>query len=293
MESFTTKFGTPERLRFREYDKNYYGTDIDLEARAMGTCLITEYDEKLYSGQEEVIHAVKSNCVKHLQACLDEWPEGESVMKNVSKKLSGMYDAKLLEIGITAKTDIMGFNLTPDSDELYKQAMKIENDYVKGGRLIDGWDYVNFDGMGKKVPERQPGYYRLLGVNENMFGFTSERIDYLPGEHVTVMYHAVMTDTSYKFIVDAPDFKVDYMNGGGSVKIDFTMPEHDVVITCETRNTMMYNPGNITGFPPYPGMMVDALPKANGNETDGWVCSACGSKNPPCRFCPECGSPRP
>ena len=292
MEAFETKFGTPEKLRFREFDKNYYRTDIDLEARAYGTCEITEYDKNLYSGQEEVIYAIKSNCVRLLQACLDEWPEGESVMKNVDKKLSGMYDAKLSEIGITAKTNVVGFNLTADSDELYKQAMKIENEYIKGGGMIDGWDHVNFDGMGKKVPERQPGYYRLLGVNENMFGFTSERIDYLPGEHVTVMYHAIMTDTSYKFIVDAPDSKVDYMNGGGSVKIDFTMPEHDVVISCETRNTMMYDPGNIGGFPPFPGMMVNALSESKDDKTEGWVCKICGAKNPACRFCPECGSPR-
>lgn len=153
-------------------------------------------------------------------------------------------------------------------------------------------DMSNFNIMGNFVPERVPGHYKLLGVNDSMLGFTSERVFYQPGEHVTVIYNAIMTDTSYTFIVDADDYKVDHMNGGSSVKIEFTMPEHDVKITCQTRNVMMYNPGNITDSLSFPGMKAAPVPDNNGDKTESWVCSVCGSKNPPCRFCPECGSPR-
>ncbi len=69
--------------------------------------------------------------------------------------------------------------------------------------------------------------------------FETERTLYSPGEEVTVRYDMIATDTDYSFYSDDVDLKVDF--DGGYV-LSFVMPEHDVTLRVESRNTMEYDP---------------------------------------------------
>lgn len=55
---------------------------------------------------------------------------------------------------------------------------------------------------------------------------------------------AVPTDTNYSLYVDGEYLSGDYKNG--EVVYMFTMPRHDVVITCTMENTMVYIPYDIS-----------------------------------------------
>ena len=76
-------------------------------------------------------------------------------------------------------------------------------------------------------------------VSFNNNDFETEKTMYAPGEEVTVRYDIIATDTDYSFYSDDVDFKQDY--DGGYV-FTFVMPDHDVVLKVESRNTMEYDP---------------------------------------------------
>ena len=69
--------------------------------------------------------------------------------------------------------------------------------------------------------------------------FESEKTEYAVGEKVTVRYDIIATDTDYWFSSDDVEFKQDY--DGGYV-FTFVMPEHDVTLNVESRNSMEYDP---------------------------------------------------
>lgn len=69
--------------------------------------------------------------------------------------------------------------------------------------------------------------------------FESERTMYAPGEEVIVRYDIIATDTDYRFYSDDVDFEETY--DGGYV-FTFVMPEHDVTLKVESRNSMEYDP---------------------------------------------------
>ena len=55
MADISVKFGTPEPIKFREYDKNHPEIDLDLEVRAAGTAVVSAYDGNLYGSDEEAV----------------------------------------------------------------------------------------------------------------------------------------------------------------------------------------------------------------------------------------------
>ncbi len=64
---------------------------------------------------------------------------------------------------------------------------------------------------------------------------------YRPGAHVTVYYYMIGTDMDYTFYLDGEKFNYSYHENKG-FEISFTMPEHDVTLLCESRNSMEYDP---------------------------------------------------
>lgn len=70
-------------------------------------------------------------------------------------------------------------------------------------------------------------------------GFSEpEKTEYAAGERVTVRYDSIATDTDYRFYSEDVELRQDF--DGGYV-ITFVMPEHDVTLNAESRNSMEYN----------------------------------------------------
>ncbi len=81
----------------------------------------------------------------------------------------------------------------------------------------------------------------MYKLSFNDSDFDTERTMYAPGEEVTVRYDIIATDTDYRFFSDDVEFKQEY--DGGYV-FTFVMPEHDVTLNMESRNSMEYVPEN-------------------------------------------------
>lgn len=68
------------------------------------------------------------------------------------------------------------------------------------------------------------------------------KASYRAGEEVTLYFTFVATDTDYSFYLDGETLNtVDYDDAKGFI-IHFTMPEHDVKLVCESKNSMEYVP---------------------------------------------------
>ncbi|MBR2801578.1 MAG: hypothetical protein IKE21_03135 [Erysipelotrichaceae bacterium] len=67
---------------------------------------------------------------------------------------------------------------------------------------------------------------------------------YPAGRKVTLYYDLIAADTDYAFYLDGERLNHGYGSAKGFV-ISFTMPEHDVKLTCETHNTMVYAPPEV------------------------------------------------
>ncbi len=75
------------------------------------------------------------------------------------------------------------------------------------------------------------------------FFYEGVKDSYREGEKVEINYKFIATDTDYSFYVDGEDFNPGYDDEKGFI-ISFVMPDHDVKILCESRNTMFYVPEN-------------------------------------------------
>ena len=64
---------------------------------------------------------------------------------------------------------------------------------------------------------------------------------YKAGAKVTLYFELIATDTDYSFTLDGEPLRYTYDEKKGFV-ISFTMPEHDVKLECNTRNSMYYEP---------------------------------------------------
>ena len=62
---------------------------------------------------------------------------------------------------------------------------------------------------------------------------------YSAGAKVTLYYDAIATDTNYSFFVDGESYNAQYSNDKGYI-IEFTMPDHDVEVRVEAKNSMIY-----------------------------------------------------
>ncbi|MBQ9414700.1 MAG: hypothetical protein IJU16_06205 [Clostridia bacterium] len=71
--------------------------------------------------------------------------------------------------------------------------------------------------------------------------FDNARDAYRAGEQVELYYRFIATDTDYSFYLDDEQLNPSYAEDKGFI-IRFTMPEHDVRLRCESRNTMIEMP---------------------------------------------------
>ena len=70
------------------------------------------------------------------------------------------------------------------------------------------------------------------------FCYKNAKDEYREGEKVTVYYYMIATDTDYSFSLDGAELTRDYDREKGFV-LSFVMPDHDVVLRCHSRNTML------------------------------------------------------
>ena len=61
---------------------------------------------------------------------------------------------------------------------------------------------------------------------------------YSAGEKATLCYFMVATDTDYYFWLDGAELTRDYDAEKGFI-LTFTMPAHDVVLHCSSKNSMI------------------------------------------------------
>lgn len=73
------------------------------------------------------------------------------------------------------------------------------------------------------------------------FCYEGVKKSYRAGEEVTLYYTLIATDTDYSFALDGESINFDYDDRKGFV-IQFTMPEHDVTLTCNSQSSMTYVP---------------------------------------------------
>ncbi len=75
--------------------------------------------------------------------------------------------------------------------------------------------------------------------------YSNARDYYRAGSKVKLYYELIATDTDYSFLLDGEAIPFTYDEKKGFV-IEFIMPEHDVTLECETRNSMVYQPDELT-----------------------------------------------
>ncbi len=95
-----------------------------------------------------------------------------------------------------------------------------------GGMLVFG--YLN----------RTPQYH--VDYSGDKEWYEGAKDSYPAGAEVTLYFDMIATDTNYTFLLDDEPIQVDHENG--KFVIRFIMPEHDVTLSCRTRNTMLYEP---------------------------------------------------
>ena len=78
------------------------------------------------------------------------------------------------------------------------------------------------------------GTYRWFASEKEQPAPTKAR----EGERVRIYFPLVATDTNYTFYIDGLQTFPDYTHETGYI-IEFTMPDHDVVISYNERNTML------------------------------------------------------
>lgn len=67
--------------------------------------------------------------------------------------------------------------------------------------------------------------------------FDGAKEKYLEGTEVEIAYSLIATDTDYTFYVDGQEVNAMWNDGKGYI-IRFTMPNHDIEVFCDMRNSM-------------------------------------------------------
>ncbi len=80
-------------------------------------------------------------------------------------------------------------------------------------------------------------------VNFDDGDFDIEKKSYAAGEVVTAYFPYVATDTDYRFYIKPDDTKLEISyDGQHGYILSFTMPDHDVSLSYDSKNTMEYDP---------------------------------------------------
>ncbi len=67
--------------------------------------------------------------------------------------------------------------------------------------------------------------------------YSNAKDSYKAGSKVTLYFELIATDTDYSFTLDGEPVNYSYNAEKGFV-IEFTMPDHDIVLECNTKNSM-------------------------------------------------------
>ena len=70
------------------------------------------------------------------------------------------------------------------------------------------------------------------------YAYKNAKDEYRAGEKVTLYFWMIATDTDYSFWLDGAELMRDYDMKKGFV-LSFIMPDHDVVLHCSSRNSML------------------------------------------------------
>lgn len=86
--------------------------------------------------------------------------------------------------------------------------------------------------------------------------YSNAKDSYRAGTEVTLYFDLVATDTDYSFLLDGEPVRYTYDDQKGFV-IQFTMPDHDVKLECNSHNSMVYMGGEWpdSGIEPDSGFM--------------------------------------
>jgi len=294
---FKVKFGTPKPVMFREcWEKGDIYIDLDVEARFVGECEVLDYDKERYENEEAVSAAIKANGTAIISKCLNEdWPKGTPIASVHFKGLEDLFDKELENYSIKGQTGFVIKNLTPDSEEMFKNKMQ-EMTFME----YKQWDRGHFDSP------LEEGKFRVV-FSDSFMQIKGGQVFYAPGEPVELEYLAPASDTSYRFNINAPDVKYEF---GSTIKIKFNMPEHDVSVSlsaapggfppldlAEKSMKDWIAKGILTGAPPkgllpeVPRQNNDPEKKSQNKSDNEWICPNCFIKNTG-KFCAGCGTSR-
>lgn len=67
--------------------------------------------------------------------------------------------------------------------------------------------------------------------------FDGAKENYVEGTEVEILYSLIATDTDYTFYVDGQEVSVEWNDKKGYI-IRFTMPNHDIEVYCNEKNSM-------------------------------------------------------
>ncbi len=70
------------------------------------------------------------------------------------------------------------------------------------------------------------------------YAYKNAKDEYKAGEKVTLYYWMIATDTDYSFRLDGAELERNYDTKKGFI-LSFIMPEHDVILHCYERNSML------------------------------------------------------
>ena len=68
--------------------------------------------------------------------------------------------------------------------------------------------------------------------------YSNAQDSYKAGSEVKLCYTMVATEYSYKFYLDGERVDYEYDDATGYYVVSFVMPEHDVKLECNSRNSM-------------------------------------------------------
>ena len=137
------KFGTPRAVNVNET----LGTmSADLQFRLIGESKVSEYDQSRYGSEEELNKFIKENCVDIIERCINSRFDEENRVRMIQKKLAPAFDDELSALGITAKTTIVSYTLSEESDKMYKEMLANVLRSDRGDCMLDR---MNFDDVNR------------------------------------------------------------------------------------------------------------------------------------------------
>lgn len=80
-----------------------------------------------------------------------------------------------------------------------------------------------------------------VDYNGQMGWYENAKEEYAAGDQVELYFSMIATDTDYHFYLDGADLDQSYDEEKGFI-LRFTMPDHDVKLTCESKNSMVWIP---------------------------------------------------